>query len=131
MQDGKYVILCVDDDDDVLLFLKTVLETKGYKVVTARNGEEGIREYKKEHPDLIILDLMMETVDAGTNFVKELKLLGNTAPILLLSSVGDNLNMTADYSTLGLAGVLQKPIDDQHLLVLVESKLKQTKEDAS
>ncbi len=124
MQDGKYVILCVDDDEDVLLFLKTVLESKGYVVVTAKSAEEGVREFKKTPPDLIILDLMMETIDAGTDFVKELKMLGNTAPIYLLSSVGDNLHMTTDYSALGLAGVLQKPVDDRHLLSLVESKLK-------
>ena len=124
MQDGKHLILCIDDDDDVLLFLRTVLEANGYVVVTAISAEEGLKVYKKSTPDLIVVDLMMEQVDAGTNFVKELKLLGNTVPVYLLSSLGDNLDMTTDSSALGLAGVLQKPVDDQQLLTLLATKLR-------
>jgi len=123
MQDNKHVILCIDDDEDVLLFLRTILEASGYYVLTATSGENGLKVYKNSPPDLIILDLMMEQVDAGTNFVKELTLLGNRAPIYLLSSIGDNFDMTTDYTTLGLAGVLQKPVDDQQLLSLVSAVL--------
>ena len=124
MQDEKHVILCVDDDEDVLLFLRTVLEANDYVVLTATSAEEGLKVYKKTRPDLIILDLMMEQVDAGTNFVKQLKLLGNGIPIYLLSSIGDNLDMTTDYSSLGLVGILQKPIDDEQLLSLLATKLR-------
>ncbi|HID75991.1 MAG TPA: response regulator [Planctomycetaceae bacterium] len=126
MQDGKYVILCVDDDEDLLLCLQTVLEANGYLVATAKTGEEGLRRYKAVQPDLIILDLMMEEVDTGTSFVKELRALGNTAPIYMLSSVGDNLTMTTDYAALGLAGVLQKPIDNDQLLAILAARLKPT-----
>ena len=80
--------------------------------------------YKEVQPDLLIVDLMMEEVDAGTSFVKELRLLGNKAPIYMLSSVGDSLSMSTDYSDLGLSGVLQKPIDPDRLLTLLKSKLK-------
>ena len=123
MQDGKHVILCVDDDDDVLFFLQTVLEVKGYQVLTAGSAEEGLRLFKSTTPDFMVVDLMMEEVDAGTRLVKELKLLGNTAPIYMLSSVGDNLSTTTDYSSLGLSGVLQKPLDEQQLLAILRAKL--------
>lgn len=123
MQDGKYVILCIDDDDDVLLFLQAVLEAKGYRVLTANTAEEGLRLFKSTAPDLLIVDLMMEEVDAGTRLVKELKLLGNKAPIYMLSSVGDHLSMLADYTSLGLSGVFQKPVDEQQLLAILEVKL--------
>lgn len=123
MQDGKHVILCIDDDDDILFFLQTVLEAKGYMVLTAGTAEEGLRLFKSTTPDFLIVDLMMEEVDAGTRLVKELKLLGNTAPIYMLSSVGDNLSMVTDYSDLGLAGVLQKPVDEQQLLTILKAKL--------
>ena len=73
MQDGKHVILCVDDDPDILLFLRTVLEASDYVVVEAATAEEGLRVYQEHQPDLLIVDLMMEEVDAGTSFVKELK----------------------------------------------------------
>lgn len=126
MQDGKHVILCIDDDPDILLFLKTVLESGGYVVAEAATAEQGLKVYKDTQPDLIVLDLMMEEIDAGTNFVKELKALRNTAPIYMLSSVGDNLALEADYSSLGLAGVLQKPVTSEQLLAIIEAKLAQT-----
>jgi DNA-binding response OmpR family regulator len=123
MQDGKHVILCIDDDPDILSFLQIVLEAEGYLYAGAESAEEGLRVYKEVAPDLIILDLMMEEVDAGTLFVKELRLLENTAPIYMLSSVGDNLHLTTDYATLGLAGVFQKPIAKEQLLAILKAKL--------
>jgi len=124
MQDGKHVILCIDDDDDILLFLRTVLESKEYVVATANTAEAGLKAYKQNTPDLMIVDLMMEEVDAGTHFVKELKLLGNTAPVYMLSSVGDNFSMTADYTAMGLSGMFQKPIDPEQLLTILALKLR-------
>lgn len=124
MQDGKPVILCVDDDQDLLDALRLVLEKNGYVMVEARSAEIGLRKYKQSNPDLIIIDLMMEEVDAGTALVKELKAVGNTKPVYMLSSVGDNLNVTIDYAELGLAGVFQKPINNQQLLTVLKTKLK-------
>jgi DNA-binding response OmpR family regulator len=124
MRDGKHVILCIDDDEDVRVVLKTVLEANGYAVETAATGEDGLRIYKKSQPDLVIVDLMMEEIDAGTSFVKELKALGTTPPIYMLSSMGDNLTMMTDYSELGLSGVFQKPIDNARLLSILKTKLK-------
>jgi DNA-binding response OmpR family regulator len=124
MQAGKHVILCVDDDEDILYALRLVLEKNGYKFVEARSAEEGLKVYKDGKPDLLIVDLMMEEVDAGTAFVKELKAVGNTAPIYMLSSVGDQVNLETDYTELGLAGVFQKPIDNNTLLAILRQKLK-------
>jgi len=124
MQDGKYVILYVDDDKDFLDSMRVVLETNGYVMVEAGTAEEGLKVYKETQPDLIIADLMMEEVDAGTSFVKELKVLGDPPPIYMLSSVGDNFSISMDYSELGLAGIFQKPVDNEHLLSLLRTKLK-------
>ena len=66
MPNAKRVILCVDDDDDILEFLRVVLEANNYTVRQAPSAEEGLRTYREAPPDLIICDLMMEEVDAGT-----------------------------------------------------------------
>ena len=116
-------ILCVDDDPDVLEFLRIVLESEGFEFVGAGSAEEGLRVFRQSQPDLIILDLMMEEVDAGTGFVQKLRLQGGDVPIFMLSSVGDNLNMTADYASLGLAGIFQKPLDKDVLLNVVRVAL--------
>jgi len=123
MTDQKAVILCVDDDEDILFVMQQILEANGYVFAGAGSAEEGLKVYKDANPDLLFVDLMMEEVDSGTSFVKELKLLGNTAPVLMLSSVGDSMAQTMGTADLGLAGVLQKPIESEKLLSLVASKL--------
>jgi len=123
MEDGKHVILYIDDDPDYRDAVRVILESNDYKMVEAGTAEEGIRVYKQTDPDLIIVDLMMEEIDAGTSFVRELQALGNKAPIYMLSSVGDNLSISADYTSLGLAGVFQKPIDSDTLISVLKSKL--------
>ncbi len=123
MQDGKYVILVVDDDPDVRDVIGLVLARHSYVVVGAENARQGLQRYRETRPDLIIVDLIMEEVDSGTNLVKELQTLGNTAPVFLLSSVGDGLSMTADQSDLGVAAILQKPLLPNTLLSLVRAKL--------
>jgi DNA-binding response OmpR family regulator len=123
MKDGKHVILAIDDDEDVIYSLRMVLENNGYEMVEAYTAEEGLKKYKQASPDLVIVDLMMESVDAGKNFVKELKLLGNTAPIYMLSSVGNALASNIDYQELGLDGVFQKPIETNTLLSTLKKRL--------
>ena len=124
MQEGKFVILCIDDDPDILDSLKVILEGNGYRYVGAATAEEGLRHYRAESPDLVIVDLMIEEVDSGANFVKELKLLGGNVPIYLLSSVGDSLNVSTNYAELGFTGILQKPVSSRTLLGLLGQKLK-------
>ena len=124
MKDGKFVVLAIDDDEDVLYSLRMVLENNGYEMVEAFSAEEGLKAYKANNPDFIIVDLMMESVDAGKNFVKEMKLLDNKSPIYMLSSVGDALASNIDYTELGLDGVFQKPIDSNTLLSTLKKKLK-------
>jgi len=123
MQDGKHVIMYVDDDQDVLDSSRVVLESNGYVMVEACSAEEGLKVYKTANPDLMIVDLMMEEVDAGARLVRDLKAEGNTKPVYMLSSVGDGLSMNIDPAALGLAGVLQKPVDTNVLLTLIKAKL--------
>jgi two-component system, chemotaxis family, chemotaxis protein CheY len=123
MRKGKPVILCIDDDDDVLTTLRIVLERHNYAVMDASTAEDGLKKFKEEAPDLIIVDLMMEEVDAGTNFVKEVRAAGSQVPIFMLSSVGDQLNLSADYSALGLSGVFQKPVNPDVLLKTLKTRL--------
>ncbi len=125
MQNGKHVILAVDDDQDVLDALRMILEANGYTMVEAHSGEQGLRLYRESKPDLLVVDLMMEEVDAGTSFVRELRAQGNTAPVYMLSSVGDNLNANTDYSALGLSGVFQKPLNPDTLLSILRTRLKE------
>jgi DNA-binding response OmpR family regulator len=124
MPEGKPVILYVDDDPDYCEAMRVILEANGYQMAEAASAEEGLEVYKSRRPDLVIVDLMMEEVDSGTALVKELRLLGNKAPIFLLSSVGEGMSLTGDYAAMGLDGVFQKPIDRATLLSVLKTKLR-------
>lgn len=125
MQDGKHVILCVDDDPDFLASIRLVLEANGYVMAEAANAEEAIKVYEEASPDLLMIDLMMEEMDSGAGLIEEFKLLGNTAPVYLLSSVGDGLAAVPNYLELDLAGVFEKPIGNDVLLQTLKTKLEE------
>ncbi len=119
---GK-TILIIDDDPDIRAATRIVLESAGFVVGEASTGEEGLKVAQKIKPDAILLDLMMETVDAGSKVSTHLKEAGFTAPIFLLSSVGDAVRYNIDAQELGLAGIFQKPIDHNVLLNTLKTEL--------
>ena len=123
MKDGKNVILAIDDDQDILDTMRTIMESDGHVVETAPTAEDGVRAFKSAQPDMIIVDLMMEEIDAGTNFVREVRALGSQVPIYMVTSVGDEMNMNTAYSDLGLSGIIQKPIQPATLLATIKAKL--------
>ncbi len=123
----KPVILYVEDDADYRDAVRQLLEAHGYEMLEADSGEQGLRVFKAHRPDLILLDLMMEEVDAGTNLLRELRAEGNTAPVYLISSVGDTMTTITNAGELGFAGVFQKPMDNAQLLAVLDSKLKPQK----
>jgi len=123
MQDGKYVILAIDDDADFRHATKLLLEANGYVMAEAQSAEEGLKTFKTVSPDLVIVDLMMESIDAGANFVKELKLLGSDVPVFLLSGAGDGMSTSVDYTQYGFSGVFQKPLQNDRLLSIIKAKL--------
>ena len=123
MQDGKPVILYIDDDQDFLDGMRAILEANDYVMIEALTAEDGLKVFRSAEPDLVLVDLMMEEVDAGTGFVKELKALGSDVPVIMISSAGDNLSLTTDYTQLGLAGLFQKPVDPGVLLTILKRRL--------
>lgn len=124
MHEGKHVILYVDDDPDYRYAMRQLLEANGMAMVEAADGEEGLRAYRDHKPDLILLDLMMEEIDAGVNLLRELRADSNKAPVYLISSVGDTMSMTTNAAELGFAGVFQKPVNPKALLAVLQSRLR-------
>ena len=86
---GKYmrpkkVILCVDDNDQVLSVRKFVLETRGYRVLTASNAEQAIELYDQGKVDLVIADLVMPQCN-GNDLIQRLKEIAPWVPAVLVS----------------------------------------------
>ena len=90
-------ILIVDDDPDFVEATRLVLESAGYDVVTAADGDEGLRQVSAEKPDLVILDVIMKTVLDGLNMSQRMaddpdK---HDTPILMVTSIANS-----DYAAL-------------------------------
>jgi len=126
-------ILVVDDDPDILDAVTMILESRGYEVVTARDGIEGLATLKAEHPDLMILDLMMPKMD-GFAVCKELQdprwSKHKDIPILILTSVREDASRRRYELETGLEldvdDYLEKPMSPDVLLkrvsTLIEKK---------
>ena len=114
-------ILVVDDDASVTSLIKTRLEANLYSVMTAKNGEEGLKILKEEKPDLIICDIMMPKLD-GYTFVLEVKKLEDfrKTPIIILTV---KAGMQDIFKVEGVNEYVVKPFEDEVLLERVKKCL--------
>jgi len=89
MTDAKVKVLIVDDDAFLSGIYATKLELEGFAVVSARDGDEGLRTALKETPDLILLDVLMPKLD-GFEVLKRLKADDTTKdiPVIMLTNLG-------------------------------------------
>ncbi len=99
MHTTNHTILLVDDDEDFLLQQQTQLEACGYTVVTAETRKKAEDVFGKSKPDLAIVDLMMEDMDAGLSLCHAMKRDRPDLPIILVSSVMHDTGMGMDVAT--------------------------------
>jgi DNA-binding response OmpR family regulator len=120
----KYRLLVVDDDTVLVIFLRDILEGKGYVVHTAHDGLEGFELAKKVKPNLILLDVMMPKMD-GYEVCRRLRDDPGTAqiPILMLTARGQVVDRTAGLK-IGADDYLAKPCDKKELEARVEALLR-------
>ena len=119
----KKKILVIDDDTDILDSTQTILEGKGFGFCSAKTGEEGLKAVDKCKPDLILCDMMMESIDAGMQTAKKIKEKASGIPVYLFSSVGDSTAANIDVNELGFNGVFQKPVDPDVLIPAINKSL--------
>lgn len=124
-------ILIIDDDPDIVESMRIILESCRHTVKIARNGEEGLKEAAAAPHDLIILDVMMETLSKGFEVARALKSLPANAktPVLLLTAIKESTGLdfeteAGDKEWLPVDAYLEKPLKPHELLVKVESLLK-------
>ncbi len=85
MSETKRKILVVDDEDSIHLLYKEELEEEGYQVISAMTGEEGLKLFKEEEPDLVILDINMPGMD-GIEVLRQMKQMKPDVPVILSSA---------------------------------------------
>ena len=114
-------ILVVDDDPEIVSFLKRGLTYDGYAVDTAYDGAEALAKARDSEPDLVVLDIMMPGID-GIEVSKRLRQ-GSNVPILLLTAKGTVADKVAGLDS-GADDYLVKPFDFDELLARVRALLR-------
>ena len=124
-------ILVVDDDVDYVESTAAVLGARGYKVIAAHDGKEGLEKAKSEIPQLIIIDLMMNTINEGYDFCLEIRKdkRFKDIPLLMISSAHQNdmfkdLNFVPDDVWFPIDTFLDKPVNADTLLEHVNRLVK-------
>jgi DNA-binding NarL/FixJ family response regulator len=118
-------LLLVDDDPNLIMLVKDYLEFRGYDVLTAENGREGLEVLEETLPDMIICDVMMPEID-GYSFVKQVRedSRTNCIPVLFLSAKGQSQDKVKGLNT-GADVYMVKPFEPEELVAQVESSLRQ------
>ena len=122
-------IVLIDDNKDLLFTLETFLQRNGFEVHTAEDGPTGMDLIKKERPDVILLDIMMETLFSGfevcrlvrsNNEFKHLPIIGISA---MANEIGVKYNQNTDEEYFSPDEFLDKPVDKELLLKSINKLL--------
>lgn len=115
-------VLVIDDDPTLVKVVKPFLESQDYSVQIAIDGEMGIKEVKKQAPDLIVLDVQMPKMN-GYTFVFELKTIPNikNIPIIVLTA---KEGMAEIFKIEGVKEYILKPFKPEVLLTAINKYLK-------
>jgi two-component system alkaline phosphatase synthesis response regulator PhoP len=125
---GKFKILIVDDEPDILEFIGYNLKKEGYQIFTAATGREGIESATKNHPDLILLDIMLPEMD-GIEVCEEIRKipsLGRTT-IAFLTARGEDYSQIAGFDA-GGDDYITKPVKIKVLTSRIRALLKRSQQ---
>lgn len=107
-------VLLIDDDYEIVSSMRAVLEAKGFRIVTANDGNAGIAAAERESPDLIIVDMMMPK-KSGFLVVEKIKRLPKAPPMIMITA-NEGSRHRAYAELLGVDAYLRKPFAMERLL---------------
>jgi CheY-like chemotaxis protein len=120
MSDKQKTVLLVEDNEDNLVVYRTILEHVGFRVIEARDGEEGVSRARSELPDIILMDISIPKID-GWEATERLKADGATSSIPIIALTAHALEedrLKAMRS--GCDGYLAKPVEPRRVVQEVE-----------
>jgi DNA-binding response OmpR family regulator len=112
-----HTVLVVDDDRDIVKLLSVTLKISGYNVISAGNGEEGLKAALEKNPDMILLDIMMPIMD-GLTMLEELRKTSDI-PVIIVSAFGspDKVDKARE---LGIECFLNKPFSNTAVVDMLD-----------
>ncbi|MFA6216223.1 MAG: response regulator [Candidatus Omnitrophota bacterium] len=122
MENNDIKVLVVDDESDFRQVMTFWLQSKGYSVISASNGENALAMVKEQNPDIIFLDLNMPVMD-GVESLKRIRKFNANIPVIFISAFVDDKRVNEAMSY-GVSGVFYKGTDFQEGLSLLEAALR-------
>lgn len=112
METKPPTILCIDDEQTALQLRQSVLESAGYRVLTAKSGSRGVQTFRSEPIDAVVVDYWMAEMN-GMQAAREIRKLNSKVPIIILSAYGELLD-----ESLGIADLwIRKGEEDPQFLL--------------
>ena len=126
MDNSKFSVLLVDDEEDIVEFLSYNLIKEGYKVITATNGKSAIKKAIKYKPSLIVMDVMMPEMD-GVSAVQEIRKIKelNDTIIVFLTARAEDYSQIAGFEA-GADDYVTKPIKPKVLISRIAALLRRS-----
>ena len=124
MAEKKKKVLCIEDEEEMIDLIKLILERKGFEVLGAVGGKEGLEVIRREMPDLILLDLMMPEVDGWEVFRQmradeQLK----DIPVIVVTAKAQSIDKVLGLHIAKVDDYVTKPFGPQELLKSVNRVL--------
>ena len=116
---NKIKVLLVEDETSLAMILSDTLEAQGFEMRTARDGEEGLRMFDEQKPDVLVADVMMPKMD-GFEMVRRIRKTDSRTPVLFLTA-RSAVNDVVEGFELGGNDYLKKPFAIQELIVRIKS----------
>ena len=126
-------VLIIDDDNDLVLTMRLPLEAHGYQVFRAANRQEGLQKVKEIKPDIILLDVMMDSMTTGFEVSRTIRnpdpaseyAAYREIPLVMITAIHAtaSLRFASDKAQLPVDAFVEKPIDPESLLAIVRDHI--------
>ena len=119
-------VVCIEDEPEMIDLVKLILSRKGYQVIGAMGGREGLEAIAREKPDIVLLDLMMPDMD-GWEVYQKMKANDGTKsiPVIVVTAKAQSIDKVLGLHIAKVDDSITKPFGPQELLESVEKVLAQ------
>jgi two-component system, OmpR family, response regulator VicR len=129
MENRVKKILCIEDEDEMIDLIRLILNRRGFEIYGANGGKEGLQRIRKDHPDLVLLDLMMPEMD-GWEVYQQMKADDSTKniPVIVVTAKAQSIDKVLGLHIAKVDDYITKPFSPQELLASVDRVLSLKKE---
>ena len=121
-----YKVMLIDDEENLQRAMRELLMSNGYEFCGAANGEEGMKMLSLEHPDLLLLDVMLPGIN-GFDLCRKIREQGRRIPVIFVSAKSDIVDKGVGFRA-GGDDYVTKPFDARELLLRIEANIRRHKD---